>query len=312
MEESYVYALKLVSSRFDSSYEYFDILVLSLSTILYKYKDNAFLVEKIFNDVEIHISNDSIRNILKTKEIDIISFDEEEDEIDKSNNTTYGISSLGYTFRLEDGEFVKYKEKPFIICNSERSNTDLLNIFIHEFNHLVKSTLNSLEVGHLEYCIRSGISYYRCKYKDKNDTLYEYNYYDALDEVINVIETTEMMENLLLLPIIDDYDIDKDDLSKDVGYDVCVELIRPLWSNPTFRSLIEDNIIDGNTENIIREFDKVLGEGSFDKFTDYLDDLDYADGYNSKSKKTTRLKNNVRKMVNEYNRKTNYTYVFSK
>lgn len=310
MEESYILALKLVSSRYDSSYEYFNILVLALSTLIYKYKDKIFLIEKIFNDIDIIIKKDSIKNMLKKNKIDIVSYDD--DELEDGYDTTYAISSLGYTFILEDNEFVKYQDKPFIVCNSNCNNNDLLNSFIHEFNHLIKSSINSIEVNDLEYCVRCGIGFFHCKYIEKDDDLDYYKYYEVLDEVINVIETTEMMENLLLLPNIDSYDIDQDNLGVDSGYDVCVELIRPLWSNPTFRSLIEDNIIDGEVDNIINGFDKILGEGSFDKITDYLDNLDYIEGLNDKNKRTIWLKNNVRKMVNEYNTKTNYTYVFSK
>ena len=312
MGEYYNKAKKLVSSKYDNTYEYYNMLVVALTTLLYKYKDYQFLVEKVFNDSDIYIESDSIRNILKEKNIDIVSFLEEEDMIDEGINSTYGVSSLGYSFKLEDKKFVKCRENPFIICSSNCNNTILLNTFIHEFNHLVKSSVNSLETLDTEYSIRSGISYYRCRYDSKGDILYEYNYYDTLDEAINVIETTEMMKSIELIESSDwtikEYIDSLDNLDKDFGYTLCVSLIRPLWDNPTFRSLIEDNILEGNIENIITSFDNTLKEGSFVKLAEYLEDLDFTEGFNKNKNKINRLKNNIRKMVSMYNEKTSYTY----
>lgn len=314
MEEYYIKAKELVDSRFDKNYEYYYMILIALTTLLYKYKDYTFLVEKIFNETDIFICEDSIRNILKNKNIDIVSFLEEEDTIDEGINSTYGVSSLGYTFRLEDDKFIKYKENPFIICSSKCSNVIILNTFIHEFNHLIKSSLNCLDSRDLEYSIRSGISYYKCKYDVKKDTLTQIDYYDVFDEAINVMQTTEMMENIELLQIGDSCvksyldSLDKEEMFKDSGYDLCVEVIRPLWNNPRFRNLVEDNIIDGNIDIIINSFDKILGEGSFNRLADYLDNLDFIGGFNKNNKKINRLKNNIRKMIKEYNSKTYYTY----
>ena len=306
MEESYVLALKLVSSRYDRSYEYFNILTLALSTLLYKYKDKRYLVEDIFKDVDIYIEKDSIEDILKSKNIEIVSSVEGNEEV------SCGISTLGYTYTFEDNKFVKHKDNSFIICSYNADIIDLLNTFIHEYNHLVKSCLNETKINELEYTIRSGIGYYRCRYNPKSDILYEEHYYETFDEVINVIETTEMMENSGLLPI-DDLGIDRNNLSEDISYELCVSLIRPLWSNPTFKSLIEDNIIDGEIDTIVKSFNDVLGEYAFEKLAEYLDDLQYMeDNTTYNKKKYYRIKNNIKKMVSEYNRRTNYTYVFSK
>lgn len=314
MEECYIRAKNLISSKYDDTHPYYNMFLIALTTLLYKYKDYSFLVEKVFNDTDIYIIYDSIRNILKDKNIDIVSFLEEEDEIDEGINSTYGVSSLGYSFKIEDNELVKCKENSFIICSSKCSSATLLNTFIHEFNHLVKSSINSIESNNLEYSIRSGISYYRCRYDNKRDILYEYNYYDVLDEVINVIETTEMLQNIELLEVEDESVkhylgiLDDKELNTDFGYTLCVKLIRPLWNNPTFRSLIEDNIIDGNTLNIIKSFDEVLGEGSFTRIAEYLEDIDFCEGKVKNRKKINRIKSNIRKMISNYNEKTRYCY----
>lgn len=302
MEKCYVKALKLVSSRYDSNYEYFNILVLALSTLLYKYKDKEDLVESIFKDVDIYIEKESIENVLKRNNIEIVEFGNEEDIIDDM-----GISHNGYDFIFENNKVVISKAKPFIICNSSCNNTELLNTFIHEFNHLIKFRNETSNLDKPEYTIRNGIGYFRCIYKPNTDVLYEYDYYHVFDEVINVIETTEMMENIELLPI-DNLDIDRSLLSVDMSYELCVDLIRPLWDNPKFRSLIKDNIIDGSIDNIIESFNNTLGENSFERLANYLDDLQYLEDTNNYKKKYYRLKNNIKKMVKEYNNKTSYTY----
>lgn len=314
MSEYYNKAKELVLSKYSEDHPYFNMLVVALTTLFYKYRDYDFLVEKVFNDVDIYIIYDSVRNILKEKNIDIVSFLEEEDNIDEGVNSTYGVSSLGYSFKIEDDNLIKCREKPFIICSSKCKSTTLLNTFIHEFNHLVKSSINNISSTDLEYSLRSGISFYRCKYDSKKDILYEYEYYDVLDEVINVIETTEMLNNLELLEVddsnINNYlnQLDKDELNKDFGYDLCVKIIRPLWDNPTFKSLIEDNILEGNIDRIITYFDEVIGEDSFDKLCDYLEDIDLCEGKVKNRKKVNRIKTRIRKMIDEYNNKTSYTY----
>ena len=295
MEESYVEALKLVSSRYDSSYEYFNILVLALSTLLYKYKDKKELIESIFKEVDIYIEKDSISDILKKNNIEIVEFGDSIDDM--------GISHNGYDFIFENNKVIISRGKPFIICNSSCNNTELLNTFIHEFNHLIKFSNETSKLDKPEYTIRNGIGYFRCIYNPKTDILYEYDYYHVLDEVINVIETTEMMENIGLLPI-DNLDIDKSLLSEDMSYELCVYLIRPLWDNPKFRSLIEDNIIDGSIDTIIRSFNDTLGDNSFERLADYLDDLQDLEDANNTKKKYYRLIKNIKKMVKEYNRKT--------
>ena len=310
MEKQYNKARKLVLSKYGEDYPYYNMMVVALTMLFYKYKDYDFLIEKTFNDTDIYIIYDSIRNILKAKNIDIVSFLEEEDIIDEGINSTYGVSSLGYSFKIENNELVKCKENSFIICSSKCSNDILINTFIHEFNHLIKSSIDNTLSTSLDYCLRSGISYYRCMYNNKKDILYEYEYYDTLDEVINVIETTEMLSNIELLNVDNSFidSLDKDSLNTDFGYTLCVKLIRPLWDNPTFRNLIEDNILEGNIDRIISSFDEVLGEGSFEKFNDYLEDIDSYEGQAKYKKKTNRLRNNIIKMINEYNSKTYYTY----
>ena len=314
MEECYVLAKKLIDSRFDKNYEYYNMILIALTTLLYKYKDYTFLVEKIFNETDIIIEKDSIRNILKKENIDVLSFEEEKDKIDEGINTTYGISSLGYTFIIDNYELVKHKDKPFIACTSKCSETTLLNSFIHEFNHLVKSSLNTLESGDLTYSIRCGIGCYKCRYDVEEGTLREEDYYDSLDEAINVMQTTEMMKTIELLQIDDPSvkkyldSLDKEDMVKDSGYDICVETIRPLWNNPKFRNLIEDNIIEGNINNIITSFDSVLGEGTFNKFADYIDDLDLLGDFNKNKLKITILQRIIGNIINKYNNKTYYTY----
>ena len=122
------------------------------------------------------------------------------------------------------------------------------------------------------------------------------------------------MKNIKLLQIPDsDYyikkylgDIDKRFLECDRGYNLAVKAFRKIWDNDTFRSLIEDNIVEGNIEEIVTSFDNMLGEDSFNNFADLLDDLDDEDSLGHNGRKVSELNRKIRNIINNYNKKTGY------
>jgi len=125
-----------------------------------------------------------------------------------------------------------------------------------------------------------------------------------------------MMESLLMLDgIIPDEDIakhlnelDKDLIHDDIGYEKVTKEVRPLWENPEFHDLIDNNIYDGNIVAIIDGFDNIMGESSFDRFASYVNA--YNDEINNgiKSKKNVTSRDKIKNVVKKFNKLTNYVY----
>ena len=181
-------------------------------------------------------------------------------------------------------------------------------------NHLIKSYKNSYELiksdNYIGYYIRNGINYCYCYYYPNDDKLITTDYYSILDEDINTIQTTEVMEEIIALDeIVPDKEmqayinlLDKDFFHTDFGYDATAYLVRPLWDNSSFKELVENNIIEGNIEEIINSFDSVLGEDSFLDLADSLDDIDELDSCRKKRRKQESLKRHVKDLVKKYNK----------
>ena len=310
MEKEYILAKKIVSSKYSEDYEFYPLFVVSLTTLLYKYKDYQYIVERIFLDSDIFIEDNNIFDTLLKNGIGTDS-----NVVNDEYNNVRGISSIGYSFEYyQDFHFTRECGNSFIACNSNCDPIELLNTFIHEFNHLIKGYINNYYEQEYCYSIRSGLNYYKWLYDKETDIIYEYNYFSIIDEVINTIQTTGLMKNIKLLQIPDsDYcikkylgDIDKRFLECDRGYNLAVKAFRKIWDNDTFRSLIEDNIVEGNIEEIVTSFDNMLGEDSFNNFADLLDDLDDEDSLGHNGRKVSELNRKIRNIINNYNKKTGY------
>ena len=317
METAYLMSKQLINEKCKSNDPVYPMMVTAFSLLLYKYKDNVDIVKNVFRNTNIYINTKSVREILQDEEIDVVSFNEKENVIEKGGvNTTYGLSSNGNYYLFGDDDFIKEKDNSFVVCTSACSKVMLLNTFIHEFNHLIKSYIEvSSDNDIFSYTTRNGLSYYRCSYNKKKDILYEATFFETFDEVINTIQTTEMLQNIEILDSFCEKEIkeyldslDKDEISYDFGYNLCVKVFRPLWSNDYFRSLVEDNALVGNIDVIGEEFDKILGKNSFIRFTDLLDNLDDLDNSKHNYFRTMIVKNKINDMINEYNKRTNFIY----
>ena len=312
MEEEYILAKKIVSNKYEEDYPYYSLLVLGLFTLIHKYRDYSNIVEDIFNKTNIIIDKDNIINLLKNYELCLV--DTERDNID---NDTYGLSSYNCRFILYNDNTIHKKEgTPYLICDSKSiSPTCLLNVFIHEFNHLIKGYYNGdgiiknhSEVG---YYIRSGLNHFRYQYLIDKDVIYEYDYYSTLDEIINTIQATEMMKFLKdmdgIIPDsnVQDYldSLDKNEMGKDFGYDESVKLFRPMWNNDRFRSIIEDNMVLGNMKTIISEVESILGWGSFDDLANTLDKFDEMDAYRQYGRRYDSLKRHIKVLTRKFEKK---------
>ena len=322
MEEDYYTAYHIVSYKYGEDYPFFPFLVVALYGLLHYYSDYKDTIIKLFQEVDIYIENDSVFNILKKHDIEPFGFDEDEKAMKYSTNATYGVSSRGHGFDVdEEGNTSFVEDPPFIVCSYQTSSMGkLLNTFIHEFSHLIKSQKNSLKIEKSDdidvYKIRCGLNILCYTYDSSKDMVYELEFFNALDEAINVIQTTDMMQEIASLKeIVNEEEIlkllnliSKDDYHKDFGYASCVKAIRPLWSNSYFKKIVSENIVEGSINSIFEEFDAILGEDSFEYLGDSLDELDDLELKGGQLGKQYLLKRRIQNMVLEYNKKSRKVY----
>ena len=319
MEENYFKAKNIVSLKYDREDSYYPFFVLSIYALLQKYPTLSSVVQDIFLKTDIYIGEDSIREIIEKNDISALKMDEE--EVVSPKEAILGLVSPRIFFHVNQEEISINRENPVIVCSLKQASlTSTLNTFVHEMNHLIKGYLN----GYGEYSddvvfgyyLRCGVNYYQCEYSKKNETYTEYDYHSVFEEVINTIQTTEMLTSLLALDgIIPDQDIqhfffnlDKQELVTSNGYDACVKVMKPMWNNDIFRSLVEDNLYLGNVADIAQGVDDVLGENAFEDISDALDDLDELTFHGRNPLKAKRIIYYLHNKVKLYNKRTQKTY----
>lgn len=312
MINNYLKAISIVNKKYKQEDNYYPLFVLGLYSLLNKYPNYHNIIEDIFINTNIYLENSPIKDILikhNLEEID--SFSKE-----NFNNETSGMSSQGHNFYLDENNKVCTGiSNPFIVCNTDCNNTILLNIFIHEMNHLIKGYKNGYVIyqddEEIHYTIRNGLNIYEYNYVYEEDTLYETDYYDTLDEVINTLQTTEMLEDILFLDgIIDNStiqnfidSIDKEQVKHDFGYENVTKLFKPLWQNTYFKELIENNIVEGNISIIENEFNSIMGKDTLLNLADILDDLDEIDSFNNK-KERDKMIIHLKSIIKRWNKLT--------
>lgn len=322
MEEDYILAKDLalkIANEDEVMYPFFVLGIYGIIRVFNKHKD---IVEEIIEKVDIFIDNKPINEIMRNNGINPDEYfgNDTGDSIEEGEVCSYAVSSNGHNYILCNGEeFVDEKGKPFIICSTLRSNdTDVLLSFIHELAHLVKGEVNSTYLTQDEesfgYVIRCGLSIFEFGYYPKDDDYYEANSYEMIDEAINCSQTSEAGRAILELDgIIPDRNInnffnilDKNELVIDRGYQEVTAAFKPLWSNKVFHSLISDNVVLGNIDFIIDEFNKITGEDSFNRFDDLLFKIDELDYFNKNDcEEMTITKANVQEIINRFNKNTN-------
>ena len=309
MEENYILAKKTVSSKYLDS-KYYPLLVLSMFVFLEKYPDFKSMIIGLFEHTDIIIEEDKFTNILKNNKISYLPLD-----IDEEDYVTSGISSSGRSVSLKNGELILAHENPIIICSSfGRTKEELLNIFIHEMNHLIKGSLNSFyfhkKNNNTFYAYRTGLGTHYCRYDHNTGDLLGSDEYVLLDEVINTIQATELTQNIFILDgVIDDLRIQEyiDSLNKldtelDFGYEEATRIFRPLWENNNFSKLVEDNIVAGDISNIIDEYEAIVGEDSLSALSIALGIINEADLKQKYGKKYKMAKKYVKKCIKKFSR----------
>lgn len=291
MDSIYSLARMIVEKKFPDDKTEHPFFICALYGILCKYKKYAHIVCDLFLNANIIMDNKSIAEILADNNLEV-----EFDDNDGPDNMVYAVANPGHYFYYDDdSEVIRYKKKnPIIICSLDGVDTNrLLNSFIHEMNHLIKGEINGYHLhkddDKYEYYIRTGLAHFIYEYDIEEDSMTECQYYSYLDEAINVIESTEIMNNIKdLVDLVDDDDmliffkkLNKRKMSIDYGYEDIVPFIKKLWESEIFSNLVEQNIVTGEIETIIYNFNSILNnEYGFIMLNDFLDIV--ADTYSSK------------------------------
>ena len=231
------------------------------------------------------------------------------EDLDNKYFSTSAASFPGDDIWFEDGKIRYYRNNPTLFCSTtDKEYTEVLNSILHEFAHLVKGSINYLNIDNSDYfSIRSGLNIFGGEL-DKNGDFREFSENLIFDEVINVFQTTDMMMEIgklipTLLPLVVQKDFSRlnlDDMNALYGYEYGVEPMLSLWHNEHFKSLVEDNIVVGNLCKIRDEFNYVVGRNYFNTLSRYLNLLEYAED----EKEQQRLTSFVRTIVRIYNLKT--------
>ena len=101
-----------------------------------KYPNNKDLIIKSFRETKFIIEDIPILDIQKKYDLNLIQDDELEIQ-DPSVCINYGVSDLGFGYFIQDGMVQMIREKPMIVCTSKNNSpANLLNVFIHEINHI--------------------------------------------------------------------------------------------------------------------------------------------------------------------------------
>ena len=308
MIHKYLKAIEIVKQKYQEKDSLYPLMVSSIYGLLCKYETQEDLIKNLFKETIILIEPGEINDILKRHKIET-EVEEKEDSI----YSTYGGSNQGNLVYInEQGEIKYQKEKPYIVCTKDVSPEDLLNTFCHEMNHLIKGEKNGFSLMQEEntfyYYLRTGLAYYCYEYQ-KGEEDVEYSVlFGYLDEAINTIQTTEIMESILSLKDwINDKNIknyldslDEKRLKQDIGYHEITPQIRELWNTDTFKEIIEKYIIEGNIKALSQEFDSYTYEGAFEELSDCIDKIYELTEVNSKNKYIKKYQNKINNIIQRF------------
>ena len=279
----------IVNKRFDESDENYGLLVIGCYALLSKFGElYSPIVEKVMLNTDFYIGKKPLSLLLEEGGIEAEDAFRGDEYYDNELTVT-AISSPGvYLSISEVGTIIFERDTPAIFCTTiDEDATTVLNAFVHEASHLVKSTVNVVySDSPTHFLIRNGLNIFG--YSFEKDTPVEPSDNSMLDEVINVLQTSDMMRAVKELngcPMkkeVEDFykELDLDRIDLLYGYDELTSLVLPLWSNDYFRSSIEDNIVIGKIDRIRNDFDSIMGHNSFHYYSTYLDYIDgnYDDG----------------------------------
>lgn len=295
----------------------YPFMVCSLYGLLSKYKGYEPIVLDLFSMTNFYIEEGTVPEILKKHHIEM-DFTTPIDDSDDEYMKVLGASNQGHSFVQKDDGTIRYQQDyPFVICSLNCQNPSrILNAFCHEMGHLIKGEKDSVWYYGEEdvdpiYVIRTGLAHYSIGFQDHFQKMIAKNQYLVLDESINCIQTTDVMQEILALkefcpdPEIVSYidSLDADSLKEDIGYQDMVQLLRLFWNQESFRGSIEDNIVEGNIDAIIHSFDSLMEqEGAFDQLSEWLEDV-FLLAQTNRGEITGESVDNIHKMAAEYKKR---------
>ena len=273
----------IVNKRFDESDENYGLLVIGCYALLSKFGElYSPIVEKVMLNTDFYIGKKPLSLLLEEGGIEAEDAFRG-DEYYNNELTVTAISSPGvYLSISEVGTILFERETPAIFCTTvDEDATTVLNAFVHEASHLVKSTVNVVySDSPTHFLIRNGLNVFGYSFEKGSSLEPSDNY--MLDVVIYVLQTSDMMKAVKELDgcpmkkevekFYKELDLDRIDLL--YGYDELTSFVLPLWSNDYFRSSIEDNIVIGKIDRIRNDFDSIMGHNSFHYYSTYLDYID--------------------------------------
>ena len=211
----------------------------------------------------------------------------------------------------KDGRCVFEQDPPKLFCSTLGvSQNDLLNIFTHELNHLLKSRIKSHgRIGTNGYWLRNGLHYFTSYLQDR--FIYESQQAEMLDEVINVFQTSDIMKEIKQL---DSYrfsyplqsylrTLDFESLDEPFGYTLTATMLEQFWRNTNFKEQIKRPLILGNLSIIEEDFNRMVEDDLFSSFADSFDELENPQA----RKKVLRMLSCLFEILQKF---TNYMKVF--
>lgn len=266
MNEKLIQAEKIVAKRFNKNDENYGILVLSCYGLLTKFENYTPLIENIYETCEFYIGNKPLIELLKNEGFNLKLINKHIDI-----NSLVGLSATGECFLFASKRSFYTKAQPKIFCSTVDKETEALDTMIHELSHLLKSKINGIYTDSKGNIInRSGL-----QISIKNKCINE-----ALDEAINTLQTSDMTEKIK--------ELNTQNMSKEIKvfYDKLNQkelggisgeiglafLLLPLWTNEHFKSIIENNIVEGNLALIENDFNRIIGNDyAFSDFSEAFD-----------------------------------------
>lgn len=324
MEENYILAKNIAKVKVGEESLFYPLFVLCIYGLLCKFHKYREIVEDVFLDTIILIDDKTVNQMMRDEGLDpseylgselgdVMPDDKEEVSFIR------GISISGNNYVLCHGkEWIDEKSDSYIFCTKNGADeASLMLTLIHEASHLIKGRINDTYKTYgddfIGYVTRSGLSIYEFCYYPDTDTYSEGVFYGVFDEAINCLQTTDVAGEILAIDgtipdkeIQDFLDIvNENNFSRDMGYEAVTGVLEALWKNNSFRMTIEENIVEGEIDKIIEEFDSIMGEGSFDDLDDLLLIIDKLDEENKNNSIEMRnAKDEVLKITERFNSKT--------
>lgn len=188
------------------------------------------------------------------------------------------------TFEIEQKShfgFIPMFDIKYVLCIIEKNYPPimLLEFIAHELNHILMSAKKTFTYDNGSFYLRNGM--FKARLAGNRNPNGEGR---GINEVINTLQTEDLIKNILSLSC---YEIDNPKFKRALnkvrnidyknyratGYEILVNLFRPLYEEESIKNLFFRNVIEGNLNAVYDYFDSVLGKGSFDDMSKKLDYL---------------------------------------